>query len=114
MSDKKGLTCRDIIVRELKAMGADGLCDPVNECACKMDDLIPYIECKVDNCSAGRLVDGEWVECEDKRVSHGFVIVNRDDAYIREPRMSFKSAEAKLPVLQLSRCHICELVEVPK
>lgn len=33
-------TARDILIEGLKAMGADGLCNP-EECGCGLDDLCP-------------------------------------------------------------------------
>jgi len=34
-------TVKEIIKEHLKAIGADGLCNPYEECGCGIDDLMP-------------------------------------------------------------------------
>lgn len=48
------MTVKNIIVDWLRANGYDGLCDPPNECGCKLDDLIPCAS-PCDTCMAGYL-----------------------------------------------------------
>ena len=51
-------TVREILVRGLQEMGADGLCCPEERCGCPIDELVPCWDCiDVDRCLAAR-----WIE----------------------------------------------------
>ena len=51
-------TCRQMIIEQLREMGADGLCYPGERCGCGIDDLAPCGEClNLDEC-----VPAKWVK----------------------------------------------------
>lgn len=51
------ITINDILIRELKAMGAEGLCNPELECGCGLDDLCPGCsDCNVLECRPAKKI----------------------------------------------------------
>jgi len=51
------ITLREVLIHHLRAMGADGLCNPYAECGCGLDDLAPLCEClNLDECIPARHV----------------------------------------------------------
>ena len=50
-------TAREILVRGLLEMGADGLCCPEDRCGCGIGDLVPCWDCiDVDRCQAAKWI----------------------------------------------------------
>ena len=39
-------TIREVIINHLTAIGADGLCDPENQCGCGIKELFPCDNCQ--------------------------------------------------------------------
>ena len=63
------MTCRDIIIKELERLGADGLMHNKESyvCQCTPEDwsfLCGYDGCV--NCIPAKLINGQWVPVEDK------------------------------------------------
>lgn len=58
------MTCRDILISELKRLGADGLICPkvYCDCHCTMDEY--RFLCGYDDCTPAKLIDGEWEAVE--------------------------------------------------
>lgn len=48
------MNCRQMIIRHLLEIGADGLCNPEIECGCGPDDLRPCGAVDVDGCVAAK------------------------------------------------------------
>lgn len=48
------MDCRDILTAKLRKLGADGLCNPEDECGCDITDLAPCGACCLD-CKPARL-----------------------------------------------------------
>lgn len=60
------MTCRDILISELKRLGADGLICPkvYCDCHCTMDEY--RFLCGYDDCIPAKLINGQWVPVEDE------------------------------------------------
>jgi len=58
-------TVKDILTRELKALGADGLCNKDGECGCGLDDLCPGLMdcCLLDCVPAKKVLATEDGDC---------------------------------------------------
>ena len=63
-------TCKEIIVEYCKSIGADGLCDPDNECGCELEDIClasnDFSQClpaKRTQCKECKLLD----ECDYRK-----------------------------------------------
>ena len=51
------MNAREMIIKQLQELGADGLCNPGVRCGCGMGDLAPCDCMDVDECKAAR-----WIE----------------------------------------------------
>ena len=49
------MNAKDILIKGLKEIGADGLVYPELECGCGFDDFEPCDSCELDNCIPARL-----------------------------------------------------------
>ena len=57
------MTVREMLVRALEQLGADGLCHPHEGCGCSIDDLGLCDAVNLRDCVAARRVDPpEWAE----------------------------------------------------
>jgi hypothetical protein len=51
------ITVKSILINRLKEIGADGLCNPGEECGCGMDDLAPCFDCMhISECVAAKYI----------------------------------------------------------
>lgn len=49
----------DLLKKALIEMGADGLCNPMEECGCGLDDLAPCGDClNLQECEAAKEFEG--------------------------------------------------------
>lgn len=53
------MNAKDIIQKALREMGADGLCNPDEECGCDIDDLAPCECVNLDECRAAKKMISE-------------------------------------------------------
>lgn len=54
------ITVKTILEYHLKSIGADGLCNPGEECGCGLDDLMPCgCDLNLEECVAAKLVKSE-------------------------------------------------------
>ena len=52
------MNAREMLIKQLRDLGADGLCYPGERCGCGIDDLAPGWNCiDIDKCKAAR-----WIE----------------------------------------------------
>lgn len=52
---------KDMVIKQLKDMGAEGLCNQDSECGCVFEDFMPCQLPDIDTCIAakvGKIVDG--------------------------------------------------------
>lgn len=50
------MNARDMLIKQLQALGADGLCFPMDRCGCGIDDLAPCDCMHIDECQAARWI----------------------------------------------------------
>ena len=56
------MNAKTILIKALSEMGADGLCNPVGECGCSIEDFAPCWDCNLDECMPARMIklDGRF------------------------------------------------------
>ena len=50
------MNAREMLIKQLQDLGADGLCNPEEGCGCGIDDLVLCDCLNVDDCEAARWV----------------------------------------------------------
>ena len=63
------MNAREMLIKRLKELGADGLCCPGARCGCGIDDLAPGWNCiDIDECKAAKWIkpeqDSRDFDCE--------------------------------------------------
>ena len=63
------MNAREMLIKRLKELGADGLCNPGARCGCGIDDLAPGWNCiDIDECKAAKWIvpkmDSRDFDCE--------------------------------------------------
>ena len=63
------MNVREMLIKQLKELGADGLCYPKVRCGCGIDDLAPGWNCiDIDECKAAKWIvpKSDSVEYDDE------------------------------------------------
>lgn len=53
------MNAKDLLKKALADIGADGLCNPVADCGCGLDDFEPCLVCNLDECVPAVIGEGE-------------------------------------------------------
>jgi len=60
------MNAKDVLIKALQEMGADGLYNADLECGCGLDDFEPCDECVLRECEPGRYRDGYFWPMEEE------------------------------------------------